>query len=345
VALLAGAGLERLDRRTLAPATAAAAVVWLGCDLLTRGELHRLGDVVRGDMTALATVVVATLFPRTRFLVPVVLAGTFFLSARRTGGNGGDGIPETETVADVRYLAHGRSPPPRIVGTGTALRPNTASLWGAADLRAVAALFPRRYRGYMSLVEGSDLQATSIMLEAADSPLLHLAGVSTVITPSGFLRNPKAMPRAFVPSTLRSAEGPEDSLQQLATIQDRLQTVAVVEAPSTEILALQGGRGSASVTGYAPHRVEIQVTTESAGLVVLTDAFDPGWRATVNDAPAPVYATNHLFRGVPVPAGQSRIVMHYEPTSVAVAKVTSVVALLLLLWSLVGRRRDSHFAR
>src|SRR5439155_740324 len=45
-----------------------------------------------------------------------------------------------------------------------------------------------------------------------------------------------------------------------------------------------------------PHAVEIEADCSAPGLIVLTDTFAPGWEATVDGSPAPVLATNHLFR-------------------------------------------------
>jgi len=65
---------------------------------------------------------------------------------------------------------------------------------------------------------------------------------------------------------------------------------------------------------YTSERVEIAVHAGSqAGLLVLSDAFYPGWTATVNGEPAKIYRTNIMFRGVAVPAGESTVVFEYKP--------------------------------
>ena len=50
------------------------------------------------------------------------------------------------------------------------------------------------------------------------------------------------------------------------------------------------------------------------GLLVLSDAYYPGWRATVDGEAAPIYPTNVLFRGVPIPAGEHTVVFTYAPS-------------------------------
>ena len=73
--------------------------------------------------------------------------------------------------------------------------------------------------------------------------------------------------------------------------------------------------GEVSVISYAPERVVIRARSERPGFLVLKDAYYPGWHAAVNGEPVDVVPTNVLFRGVPVPAGESEIVFSYMPTT------------------------------
>ena len=53
-----------------------------------------------------------------------------------------------------------------------------------------------------------------------------------------------------------------------------------------------------------------------AGVVVFNEAFDPGWRATVDGEPAPIERVNLLHRGVVVPAGAHDVELRYAPPGV-----------------------------
>ena len=65
----------------------------------------------------------------------------------------------------------------------------------------------------------------------------------------------------------------------------------------------------ADIVGFAPERVTVDVDSAQPGLLVLAEAWYPGWRATVNGAPAACVAANAWMRAVPVPAGASRVVV------------------------------------
>ena len=66
---------------------------------------------------------------------------------------------------------------------------------------------------------------------------------------------------------------------------------------------------------YAPERVRLRTEGERPGIVVLTDAFYPGWEAQVDGARAPILRANLGFRAVAVPAGPHEIEMRYRPAS------------------------------
>jgi len=72
---------------------------------------------------------------------------------------------------------------------------------------------------------------------------------------------------------------------------------------------------------------------------VLVDAHDPGWRATIDGAPAAVQRANVAFRAVAVPAGRHTIEYLYRPRSITVGLAVSGIALLAALGAAAVERR------
>ncbi len=95
-------------------------------------------------------------------------------------------------------------------------------------------------------------------------------------------------------------------------------------------------------TEYSPTRVVLEVESEMDTYLVLRDAYYPGWHATVNGEPVPVYRANVLFRAVPVPEGQSTVVFEFVPTmwygALAAGGVLWLGALLVLGGGLLRKR-------
>jgi len=67
---------------------------------------------------------------------------------------------------------------------------------------------------------------------------------------------------------------------------------------------------------HRPNQVRIQAAMACRGMVILSDAYFPGWHATIDGAAAPIYEVNEAMRGVVVPAGSHTLRFQYRPFSV-----------------------------
>lgn len=81
-----------------------------------------------------------------------------------------------------------------------------------------------------------------------------------------------------------------------------------------------GGAEATRIVSYAPEQVVVEVHAAAAGLLVLTDAWYPGWEATVealDGTPAPLVSeplrVDVLFRATPVAPGDWRVTFTYRP--------------------------------
>ncbi len=95
------------------------------------------------------------------------------------------------------------------------------------------------------------------------------------------------------------------------------------------------GRGVVEVLNYEQESVHISVTSEGGGLLVLTDAYYPGWRATVDGEQSTIYQTDGYFRGVLVPPGQHLVEYRFEPGSLTFGVAMTALGLLFLLILLI----------
>jgi uncharacterized membrane protein YfhO len=89
--------------------------------------------------------------------------------------------------------------------------------------------------------------------------------------------------------------------------------------------------GAVDITNDRPEHVELKVTTEQPGYLVLADSWYPGWHALVDGQPAPVYRADVLFRAVRVEPGTHTIVFEYHPQMFTLGAVVSIAALLIVL--------------
>jgi hypothetical protein len=159
--------------------------------------------------------------------------------------------------------------------------------------------------------------------------------------------NPHALPRAFVTYRTRPAPETPTLLAALSRAEFDPLVESYVEGGPALDPAAEAPRGEAAhVVADEEAAVEVEAALSRPGIVVLADAFYPGWRATVDGTPAAIFPANHLFRGVAVPAGRHRVRFEYHPVSVAAGAAASVLGCLAIGFLAVrairkGKRFDS----
>jgi hypothetical protein len=147
--------------------------------------------------------------------------------------------------------------------------------------------------------------------------------------------NPHALPRTWVVGAERVVPHEDAALDAILDPGFDARETAIVGRP-LDI----SGEGEAEIVRYEPDRVELSATTDGRALVVLSDVHMPGWKATVDGREASVERVDYLLRGIPVEAGEHRIVLEYAPASWRIGWILSLVAafgLLAAVWK-SGRR-------
>jgi hypothetical protein len=154
--------------------------------------------------------------------------------------------------------------------------------------------------------------------------------------------NPGAFPHGWLVHDVRHVSRE----QAFAVLRDRavdLSTVALVEDAAPNVA--QPGADQVErvlVTEYQPERIEIDVRTAADGLLVLSDTYSNGWRATMDGESVDILPTNLALRGVPVGAGMHTVVFTYRAPWLRVGLAISIIAHLALVviigWA-IGRSR------
>jgi hypothetical protein len=73
--------------------------------------------------------------------------------------------------------------------------------------------------------------------------------------------------------------------------------------------------------------LDVEADLAAPGVLVVLEAFDTGWRATVDGAEAEVLRANGLFRAVRLPAGRHRVAFEYRPRSAAIGAALTLLGL------------------
>ncbi len=127
--------------------------------------------------------------------------------------------------------------------------------------------------------------------------------------------NPGAFPRVWSVHqavAIRSEGEIEAKLTQRPA--DLARETFVFGAPPK--LASCEGTDELTLLARETNRVVIDADMRCKGMVIAGEGYFPGWKATVDSAPAPVYEAYTFLRGVVVDSGRHRIEMRYRPASV-----------------------------
>jgi len=153
-----------------------------------------------------------------------------------------------------------------------------------------------------------------------------------------------AKPRAYLSRRPERATSPVDPLALRQRPDFLSGDVDVIEAPE-ETLPGPATEGVAQIERYEPEEVRVRVETPQPAVLILLDAFDQGWTATLeNGAEMPILRANVLVRAVVVPAGVHTITFRYETPLLRAGAAASLVGMLLCLGMIVhaGWRRRSN---
>ena len=154
-----------------------------------------------------------------------------------------------------------------------------------------------------------------------------------------------ALPRAYVVHRTRVVADEEAALAAMADPafqpgQEAL--LAAGQALQEEPLAWPEVR----VTAYAPEAIAIQAMLDAPGYLILSDAWYPDWRATVDGERAVIERANTMFRAIYLPAGAHEVHLIYRPVSFYAGAATSVLVLLGMasaaVWMVRARGTRAH---
>jgi hypothetical protein len=154
------------------------------------------------------------------------------------------------------------------------------------------------------------------------------------------------LPRAYYVPRAELAEDAEAALAAVVSRQDALDELVILELMDQErppILAHEVGPAQVMVRDAGLNEVIVSASLAQPGFVVLADAYYPGWQATIDGQPAPLYRANSVTRAVYAPAGEHLITYRFRPADfyggALVSGLAWTAALGLFLWyGLWGRK-------
>lgn len=244
-------------------------------------------------------------------------------------------FPETSTVAFLREQARLQPEPFRISSAG--LLPGGSSAGAVYGLRDITGNSPLHLAGFeefgAQMGEWRRWQLLNVRY-VLDTRALDGPGLRRVHE-EGDLKTYEVtdpFPQAWIVHDVRAVDQDGEAIKQLNTDGFDLRRAAVVDRDAG--LPFQASEG-ARVTSLEsqPNRIAFQAELPTAGLLVLSEVYYPGWEAKVDGQPVPLLRTDVILRGVTLPAGSHRVELTYAPSSL---KWGAVISSLTVLGCIVG---------
>jgi hypothetical protein len=130
----------------------------------------------------------------------------------------------------------------------------------------------------------------------------------------------------------------QEALSKMGDASLDLKRTVLVDKPLTEQIG--AATGTAVVTSFSPHRISYSVDSSDSGLMVASEVYFPGWKATVDGAPSPVINADWVLRATPITKGKHEVVFTYEPVSYRVGLYLTVLSAGVFAGFLACKRRS-----
>ncbi len=148
--------------------------------------------------------------------------------------------------------------------------------------------------------------------------------------------NPHVLPRAFIVHKAQVIADDEAQAKALTTL-DPKTTVILDSTPDPA--PSDGEFTPATIAVAERHRLVIEAELQTPGVLVLSEAWYPGWSAAVDGAPVPLLRADYAFRAVALPAGKHTLEMRFKSTPVRLGLALAAAGVLAILTLLLFRGR------
>ena len=169
---------------------------------------------------------------------------------------------------------------------------------------------------------------------ASQGPTIDLLELTNALPPVRLISSWAVLPD--------DEQGDALALQQLAKPShpyDRITLIQGRESPPQQV-STEPFRGEVNVTLRSPARWLLETDAERDSLLVRASRFDPRWVARLDGTEVPLLRANYLFQAVAIPAGEHRLELSFEPSTVgtwiAVSGRLLLLGLTVLWWRRVG---------
>lgn len=129
--------------------------------------------------------------------------------------------------------------------------------------------------------------------------------------------NQLCFPRFFMAGKAEVFDGSSELLEAMADADvDSLRNTVFVEEKfisDTDVEQLGFAQGEITIERYSPDRIDLSVSLDKPGILVISNSYSPYWTCKVNGVDQDIFPAYHTFWGVLLEEGESMIELEYSP--------------------------------
>ena len=196
--------------------------------------------------------------------------------------------------------------------------------------------------GDMSRVNGDSLFPVLNMLNARYF-ILPLQSGQTVPVQNPYVHGP-----AWFVDKITYVDNANQEIERVGKIDLRHEAVADKRfEPQLKTASKQTGTSLVKLTSYLSDRLTYDISSTNGGVVVFSEVYYPGWKATVDGRPAELGRVNYLLRAINVAPGKHTVELTFHPKSVTVTETVAYVGYVILLlliafWVYMGYKKKKE---
>ena len=250
-----------------------------------------------------------------RFLFPVILMLDLYLfGAEFIKPYEFKTSPEKEKIAETLMGSPSKG---RVVTLGEMFRTNDGLQYDFPSILGYDPLIIRRYVYYILSSQNQKPVDHVVNLGRIVRPrakLLKLLHLKKAAYDDGIVGLHNEIPYAYIVN--RAVIKPEDEvLSFMKSVDFDPQKMVILEAPYKSSLSSSTKEmefdGSFRILEYKNEKIQLQVSTNKPGYLVLSEIYYPGWKAKVDGKKVKVLRGDYIFRAIPLEDGDHEVLLYF----------------------------------
>jgi hypothetical protein len=251
------------------------------------------------------------------------------------------GIKEDLLVSylEKNSLLNDNNPPPRVLlPVGRTIRVNSGMVYGFSFVNAFAGLHLTRVWNFVHGILNIDVPKMSVVNFSSEIFYKHgtfpyesmnlLVGLNKAANKLEVRSNPD--PRIYLSDSYTRTKGWQESLALMRQGHAFRDSPLVEKQLQLNSQAGDMGAGIAEITHFGINEIRVRVDVERESLLVLAEAWYPGWMIKFKNQERESFPVNVWMRGALVPAGQYELTFFYRSTYMFLGACLSAIAIFLL---------------